>query len=192
MSVVLRCPNCGTTRATLGECEACHEAEVRYFCTRHAPGLWLDSPTCSSCGAVFGRPTPAAPAATRSPAPPPRAAAPHEVAPRAPVPHEVAPRAAAPARYPSGFPETPRPASRGPSYSEDVELERSGAPRPLAPWQLLLGSVLRARSLARSPAELKPRRGSGCLRRLLVMVVLMVLAVGLVLFLLARSLLGGY
>jgi hypothetical protein len=40
--------------------------------------------------------------------------------------------------------------------------------------------------------NLEPRRGSGRLRRLLVTVVLLVLAVGPALFLMARSLLGGY
>ena len=45
--VVLRCPNCGTTRSTPGMCEACHEAEVRYYCTNHTPGLWLNASTCS-------------------------------------------------------------------------------------------------------------------------------------------------
>ena len=48
MSVVLRCPSCGTTQATPGECEACHEAQVRYFCTNHEPGLWLDGTSCPS------------------------------------------------------------------------------------------------------------------------------------------------
>jgi hypothetical protein len=56
MSVVLRCPNCGTTQATPGDCEACHEAQVRYFCTNHEPGIWLDGPTCPQCAA---RPAPA-------------------------------------------------------------------------------------------------------------------------------------
>lgn len=51
MSVVLRCPSCGTTRATRGECEACHEAQVRLFCTSHEPGLWLDGSTCPTCEA---------------------------------------------------------------------------------------------------------------------------------------------
>ncbi len=54
MSVTLRCPNCGTTRATPGECDACHEAQARYFCTNHTPGLWLDGRTCPACGAQFG------------------------------------------------------------------------------------------------------------------------------------------
>jgi hypothetical protein len=51
--VVLRCSNCGTVQAGMGECEACHEAQVRYFCRNHAPGLWLDAPLCSQCGARF-------------------------------------------------------------------------------------------------------------------------------------------
>jgi len=54
--VVLRCPNCGTTKASLGECEACHEAQVRYFCTNHTPGRWLEAPECKDCGARFGQP----------------------------------------------------------------------------------------------------------------------------------------
>lgn len=72
--VVLRCPNCGTTKATPGECDACHEAQVRYYCTNHTPGRWLDTPACKQCGARFGDParTPAAPspsAPARTPAP---------------------------------------------------------------------------------------------------------------------------
>lgn len=71
--VVLRCPNCGTTRALPGECDACHEAEVRFFCTNHKPGHWLESAQCPDCGARFGetavsarpRPTPVAPQAPR-------------------------------------------------------------------------------------------------------------------------------
>lgn len=67
--VVLRCPNCGTTRALPGECDACHEAEVRFFCTNHKPGHWLESAQCPECGARFGEhaksptpePTPVAP-----------------------------------------------------------------------------------------------------------------------------------
>ncbi len=79
--VVLRCPNCGTTKATPGECEACHEADVRFFCTNHTPGHWLSAPVCPACGARFGErtsPTPSRPAERRtesprrSPAPPKR------------------------------------------------------------------------------------------------------------------------
>jgi hypothetical protein len=52
--VVIRCPNCGTTQDTLGTCDACHEAETRYFCSNHQPGRWLDGPACSACGARYG------------------------------------------------------------------------------------------------------------------------------------------
>src|SRR5687767_1999535 len=48
---VLRCPNCGTTQASAGECEACHEANVRWFCPNHTPGRWLDGPVCAECAA---------------------------------------------------------------------------------------------------------------------------------------------
>ena len=44
--VVLRCPTCGTTQSHPGECDACFEGEVRYFCGNHSPGLWLDEPVC--------------------------------------------------------------------------------------------------------------------------------------------------
>jgi hypothetical protein len=54
--VVIRCPNCGTTQAALGECDACHESETRYFCPNHSPGRWLDEPACSACGARLGVP----------------------------------------------------------------------------------------------------------------------------------------
>ena len=83
--VVLRCPSCGTTRAAPGECDACHEAQVRYYCTNHTPGRWLDSRSCPQCGSQFGVPdrpsvahspirsSSASPA--RPPAAPPRPAA---------------------------------------------------------------------------------------------------------------------
>lgn len=66
MSVVLRCPTCGTTQGHAGECEACFGGEVRYFCTAHDEGLWLEGAVCGRCGARFGDaprtpPTPAAP-----------------------------------------------------------------------------------------------------------------------------------
>ena len=54
MSVVLRCPTCGTTQGHVGECEACSDGEVRYFCTNHDEGTWLEGPVCSRCGARFG------------------------------------------------------------------------------------------------------------------------------------------
>jgi len=65
-AVVLRCPNCGTTQGTQGECEACHEGVVRFYCTNHKPGRWLDSQVCGHCGAAYGRPDPR-PSAPRNP-----------------------------------------------------------------------------------------------------------------------------
>lgn len=56
MSVVLRCPTCGTTQGDAGDCEACSDGEVRYFCTNHDGGVWLNGPVCGSCGAKFGDP----------------------------------------------------------------------------------------------------------------------------------------
>jgi hypothetical protein len=41
--VMLRCPSYGSTKATSGECEACHEAQVRYYCSNHTPERWLDT-----------------------------------------------------------------------------------------------------------------------------------------------------
>ena len=57
-TVILRCPRCGTTQVHKGECEACHEGAVRFYCTDHKPGRWLDSQVCGQCGAAFGRPDP--------------------------------------------------------------------------------------------------------------------------------------
>jgi len=71
--VVLRCPNCGTTKAGSGECDACHEAQVRYYCTNHTPGRWVETAACPQCGARFGEavrtpsPRPHAPASTQAP-----------------------------------------------------------------------------------------------------------------------------
>lgn len=59
--VVLRCGNCGTVQATGGECEACHEAQVAFFCTNHDPGRWLGASNCPGCGARFGEAVSAAP-----------------------------------------------------------------------------------------------------------------------------------
>lgn len=53
-SVALRCATCGTTQSHPGECEACFDGEVRYFCSNHSPGLWLDEPVCRRCSAKFG------------------------------------------------------------------------------------------------------------------------------------------
>ena len=83
--VVLRCQNCGTTQATLGECEACHDGDVRYFCPNHTPGRWLDQPACSTCGAQVGVPG----RSERVPPRPPPVPAPGSRGRRAPAPPPV-------------------------------------------------------------------------------------------------------
>ena len=81
--VVLRCANCGTTQKSRGECEACHEGQVRFQCTGHTPGRWLDGPTCPQCGAVYGRPDPPPPRASESsPMPSPKKQRPRDVSSR--------------------------------------------------------------------------------------------------------------
>lgn len=97
MSVVQRCPSCGTTQDAPGECDACHEAQVRYFCTNHDPGLWLEGETCPTCDARRAEAA-RAPSRPRPPARPDnaRAFAPR-LAPRAPWPEVF--RAPSLARY---------------------------------------------------------------------------------------------
>jgi hypothetical protein len=155
--VVLRCRHCGTTQGTRGECQACHEAHVEFYCTRHAPGLWLDAPKCSQCGAEFGKAAPPptggrAPAPARRRDPPPRPRPPAEM----PSP-KVDPWGRADAPEP---PSTPPPASR-------AILER------------LLREHYRRRA-ERAPEEryviresFGPALAGGCLRILLFMFLLM-------------------
>jgi len=129
--VALRCPNCGTAQSGPGECEACHEAAVRHFCTNHNPGRWLDGPVCSECGARFGdvragpRATPVPPTPHSTPAPG-RAARPSP----GPLPGASPSRTAPPAR-----PD----ASTGRSMSPPARTGRT-------PW------------LRRAPPPLEPRR----------------------------------
>jgi hypothetical protein len=197
MSVVQRCPNCGTTRATSGECEACHEAQVRFFCENHTPGLWLEKGTSPECGARFGD-------APRSSASPPGASA-GRARSTAPVPARAKPtRPTAPAGRPAptsdpraphlraGRPSTDLGAwTRTPPTTSDERAER--APR-MAPWQRLLLAALRARYRPTSVArdrERAPIRGGagGCLRRLLLMVVLLFVALASAAFLFGQALL---
>ena len=167
-AVVLRCPNCGTTRAAEGECDACHEAAVRYYCTNHTPGRWVDSRACPACGAAFGDPP-------RAPAPPPVASRP---------PTRSPPRA--PSRRPGGAPSpsrAPSPPSsplpgwpphvrrRGPTIEEDFD-DLDPAGRSAAPVEVDLAPAGRA--------------VGGCLMRLVFLVLLAFLAM-----VVGISLLGG-
>lgn len=106
-AVVLRCTNCGTTQATPGECDACHEAIVRPYCPNHEPGRWLTGMSCPDCGARLGVDPSGAPVPPAPPADEPggrveRAARPIPPAPPAHPPGH-------PPAYPAGHPPRPRP-----------------------------------------------------------------------------------
>ena len=169
--VILRCPNCGTTRTAPGECEACHEGQVRYYCTMHTPGRWLDTPSCPKCGARFGepmagpvRPVPAAPA--RTPLPAPRAA----------------PR---PGPEPAGLPAAGAGSRRRPKRLpavEDAEVDaRDEYPPRAVSWRDLLDAA-RARHVPRDAVFdretaplFRPRLG-GCLGRVMLILVFLFFA----------------
>lgn len=135
--VVLRCPNCGTTQGAGGECEACHEATVRHYCTNHSPGRWLDGPVCEECALRPARVE--RPPRVPSPAPAPAdRARPGEVTgprpplvPRPPLSRGPAPRAPGPTvdPYPPAYEELP---PRGTSISLEELLGALGGMRERA------------------------------------------------------------
>lgn len=195
MSVVQRCPHCGTTKASPGECEACHEAQVRFFCTNHTPGLWLDSSTCPSCGARLGV-APRAPS-TSPPADPVRTRSP------APVP-AVRERTRASTRAPASAP--PPAYSRADPPRASARVRDSRPPRPpargldtldprLAMWQQLLKAVVRARYMPTRATRYRERPAigrnlGGCLKRAILGVVLLLIALASAVFMFGRALLG--
>lgn len=164
--VVLRCPNCGTTQALRGECDACHENSVRFYCPNHAPGRWLDGPACAECAARSERER--APAATRAPAPPPLRRSPTprdeprdepraEVSYREPARDELAraERRVEPPRVDMPRIDVPPLRRRTPSPAE----LRDMLPRMLPDMMPTLTPELRARGLSTA---------MGCFKRLLV------------------------
>ena len=180
--VVLRCPNCGTTRATPGPCEACHEAEVRHYCTNHTPGLWLDAPACVQCGARLGEPDRAPIPASlprRTPAPP-----------AAPAPR--------PRFRPAGRPGTGAPPARreaGSGAGDEFSARGDGRGAPVTSLQELLLAALHARRRPHPdidvPREALPRTRSpgGCLMRFMLLMVFLFLAMVSGMFLFGGSLL---
>lgn len=166
MSVVQRCQNCGTTQATAGECKTCHEAQVRYYCTNHEPGIWLDGPECPQCAA---RSMPATRPSVAKPTPALRAR-----------PTVLIPEGDA--------------VGAGPARTSSVD-EDSFDLRPprSALWEKLLGGALARRSTSLT-AERDPASGGdagGWLKQLVIRLALIavVLGVGLLaaIYLLARS-----
>jgi hypothetical protein len=186
VSVVLRCPSCGTTRGTPGECEACGEAAVRYFCSNHSPGAWLDTPKCPKCGAVFGAPEPR----------PSGRAAPTRAAPTRAAPTRAAPTRAAPTPSARREPHAVLSRPRERLIRADEEARGAGG-SAMAPWQRLLGAVIRARTLAveAKSAHALPtvgRSAGGCLRRLVLVVALLFIALVVALVLFGRAVFHGF
>lgn len=162
-SVVLRCPTCGTTQNHTGECEACSDADVRYFCTDHSPGLWLTESRCSACGAKFGDAAPATPKSTPRAATRPAVSRPDT----RPAPRAAEPGRAAPTRPPFRV----------------VEADEADAAPSLA--EVLVGMLEEGRRSADTvyerprsepPMAAAPRTSpvAGCLGRLMLMVLLLV------------------
>lgn len=176
--VVLRCPNCGTTKAGPGECEACHEAAVRHFCTNHTPGRWLDAAQCPQCGARFG--DPARPA--RAPAPaPPAPPTPARPAPPPPAPRPAPRPTASPPPPPEGGPWIRRKRAPAPPAPPGGFLAGAGG---VGPRTIRLPELLRTASrMRRAPGAGMPESGypamgpsvGGCLQRALFMAVFVVL-----------------
>lgn len=161
--IVLRCPNCGTVQPMDGECEACREASVRYFCTNHDPGIWTDSPSCPRCGARFGEPAPVREPAREAPPPPPERR-------RAPAPEVLEPGAETFGREPDPGP-----------WSESGRMAGGGRPAAPDPRKLLLAMLGAAARARRAPPEgfdyeeeaPRRRRGGGCIGRLLMLALLL-------------------
>ena len=149
--VVIRCPNCGTTQRTLGECDACHEADVRYFCSNHEPGRWLDGPVCDACGARYGVER------ARTSPPPPRT----RTTPPAPRPAPTIPR-----DEPDPIPVDAWPGVFDPSTRPEVFEVETSARDPRSAWPAEpFGPGIRVVS------------ASGCVRRLIMLIVVL-LALG--------------
>ncbi len=176
MSVVKRCPSCGTTQAAAGECEACHEAQVGYFCTNHEPGVWLAGRTCPQCAARAALPV--RPVASTS----------------------ARPVASTSARASRARPTALRPGSDRPGDArrlpmDEAALDLRASP---APWEDLLRGAVVARA-APPPAGAAPERepgsrnpAGGWLARLALRLVLialfLVVAFGVAVYWIARSL----
>jgi hypothetical protein len=183
--VVLRCPNCGTTKHTPGECEACHEAQARYYCTNHKPGRWLDASACPQCGARFGDATPPPEATVPSPAPP-RART------SAFPPSRTA---SAPARSPTPSPWGRR--ERTPTPGREIEVGGEGttarSPRAARMLELLRAAARASRASTRETyiPEAPPVGAAlgGCLLRFMVFAFLLLIIATMMLFLLGDSLL---
>ncbi|WP_375404311.1 hypothetical protein [uncultured Sphingomonas sp.] len=165
--VALRCSNCGTAQPSPGECDACHEAQVLYFCTNHQPGVWLDGEHCPRCGASFGDVAVVAPPIDT--AVPPRRISPAPTPPTRRAPIDL-----------SG-PHDPDPVT----YREDEPVaERRVMERRLLELLTMASGAGRIRTVRPDP-DSRPR-GGGCMK-----MVLWLLVLAFAIFIIGPLLLGG-
>ena len=190
--VILRCPNCGTSKTTPGECEACHEAQVRYYCTNHRPGRWLDASVCPECGAKFGDPVRPA-ARPVSPAAPPR--------PRTTISPAAPPRADPPLSPPrtSAKPWSRREWERSPGPDLGTGDERASVGDVRTARMLeILRAASRASRMSRRATYTTPEAPpvgaalGGCLMRFVILAMFLLISFFLMLSLVGGSLFGGY
>ncbi len=189
--VILRCPNCGTSKATPGECEACHEAQVRYYCTNHKPGRWLDTSVCPECGAKFGDPVRPA-ARPVSPAAPPR--------PRTTVTSAAPPRTdPPPSPRTSAKPWSRRERERSPDHGRGTG-DESASVRDIRTARMLeiLRAASRAGRMSREATYTTPEAPpvgaalGGCLMRFVILAMFLLISFFLMLSLVGGSLFGSY
>ncbi|WP_324808417.1 hypothetical protein SH584_02905 [Sphingomonas sp. LY29] len=160
-------------KSTEGQCEACHEAAVRYFCLNHKPGLWLEVSTCPQCGARFGDPVPSRREEEK----------PVERPAVSPPPTRRTPRIARDTDSVAG------PWSAGPTA------EPRGTGSAHDPFRILIGAMTAAararseRAARREYGETVPvrRGGGGCVGRIFMLVLFLV-----ALFLMLPILLGAF
>jgi hypothetical protein len=188
--VILRCPNCGTSTTTAGECEACHEADVRFYCTNHKPGHWLNAPACPQCGAKFGDPerpsTPSAPSAAHTrPLDPSRKAAPRKAMPPPPLETGAGP-----------WERKERPRSGRPDLGTATPDSASAGDIRTAKMVEILRSLSRSARVSRRPTYRDPEAptvrvaAGGCLLRFVLLMLFLFIMLPLMLSLIGGSLLG--
>jgi hypothetical protein len=167
-AVILRCDNCGTSQSALGLCDTCHEGQVRYFCTNHDPGRWLDTKKCTQCGAEYGVTAPSAATTHRRSTGAPRMHPEKTALPDSPIP------TTRPARRMGG----PW-GSRPPRARDDVSEEAAARARAVDRLRRLLSATRYGRR-APDPSDFSdgaptPMMAGGCLRALLLMMLFFLL-----------------
>lgn len=165
--VVLRCPNCGTAQLSPGECDACHGSQVRFFCTNHQPGVWLDGERCPQCGASYGDVAVVAPPIDT--AVPPRRTSPAPISPTRRTPID---------------PSDPYDLDPVPYREDEPIADRRIMERRLLELLTAASGAGRIRSMHSDP-DSRPR-GGGCIKTVLLLLVL-----AFAVFILGPLLLGG-